>query len=89
MSKQNYYCRVSYSIDYGGVMKVGVTVQAEQFARPNDMCITIKTYRPERAAMMALERYLLLDPPIRTVLDPAKPPDSFTKKQVQAAIKGY
>ena len=56
----NFYCQVSHTVQ-NGVTKIGVTVQREPFARPTDMCIIIKTYRPERAAIRALEKFLILE----------------------------
>ncbi len=54
---KDYYCKCSHSIR-DGVTKIGVTIRSERF-RADD--IRIKTYRPERAAIRALEKYLVTE----------------------------
>jgi len=83
----DYYCKVSHTLYPDDVTKISVQVQREPFKRPTDMCMKINTYRSERAAMIALDRSLITTRPKRTVLDPAKPPDSFTKQQVREAVR--
>jgi len=56
----DFYCKVSHTVQ-DGVTKIGVAVQTEPFKRPTDMCVRIKTYRPERAAMRALDKYLVTE----------------------------
>ena len=55
----DFYCRVSHTVQ-DGVTKIGVAVQREPFARPNDMCIKVKATRSEQAVMKALKESLIL-----------------------------
>lgn len=94
-----YYCRVSHSIK-DQVVEIGVKIQREPFKRPNAMDIEVTANRSEQACMKALRESLILEDPARgsptvkrrkqprRVLDPARPPDSFTTEQVKQAIRG-
>ncbi len=53
----DFYCKCSHTI-HDGVTKISVSVRRERL-RGDD--IHIKTYRPERAAMRALDKYLVTE----------------------------
>jgi len=88
-----YYCRVSHSVK-DQVVEIGVKIQREPFKRATAMDVEVEANRSEQACMKALRESLILEDPARgsptkrRVLDPAKPPDSFTKEQAREAIRG-